>query len=90
MENVGSLALLLDFCVALYAAAASVVGRYRRKPFLVVSAERAVYSIWALVSVASGILVFALMTGDFRFSYVAQHSNHTMPGLYKFAAWWGG
>ena len=30
------------------------------------------------------------MTGDFRFSYVAEHSNRTMPILYKFAAWWGG
>ncbi len=30
------------------------------------------------------------MTGDFRFAYVAEHSNRTMPMLYKFAAWWGG
>jgi len=30
------------------------------------------------------------MTGDFRFSYVAEHSNRSMPILYKFAAWWGG
>jgi cytochrome c-type biogenesis protein CcmF len=30
------------------------------------------------------------MTGDFRFAYVAEHSNRSMPTLYKFAAWWGG
>ena len=90
MENLGSLALLLAFCVAIYAAFASVVGRLRRKPFLVVSGERAVYSVWALVALASGILVYSLMTGDFRFAYVAEHSNRTMPVLYKFAAWWGG
>ncbi len=30
------------------------------------------------------------MTGDFRFAYVAEHSNRAMPTLYKFAAWWGG
>ncbi|MBZ5581887.1 MAG: heme lyase CcmF/NrfE family subunit [Acidobacteriia bacterium] len=90
MENLGSLAILLAFCVAIYAAVASIVGRVRRKPFLVVSGERAVYSIWALVTLAAAILVHALLTGDFRYSYVAEHSNHAMPALYKFAAWWGG
>jgi len=90
MENLGSLAILLAFCVALYATLACVVGRLKRKPFLIVSGQRAVYAIWVLVTLASGILVYSLLTGDFRFSYVAEHSNRTMPILYKFAAWWGG
>jgi cytochrome c-type biogenesis protein CcmF len=90
MENLGSLAILLAFCVSIYAVASSVVGKLKNKPFLEVSAQRAVYSIWALITLAAGILVYALMTGDFRFAYVAAHSNRTMPILYKFAAWWGG
>ncbi len=90
MENLGSLAILLAFCVAIYATVASVVGRVKRKPFLVVSGQRAVYAVWVLITLAAGILVYALMTGDFRFAYVAEHSNRTMPMLYKFAAWWGG
>src|SRR3974377_1995834 len=90
MENLGSLAILLAFCVAIYAALASVVGRLKRKPFLVVSGERAVYSIWALVTIAAAVLVYALLSSDFRYAYVAEHSNKAMPVLYKFAAWWGG
>src|SRR5215471_18312343 len=90
MENLGSLAILLAFCVAIYATTASIVGRLKAKPFLVVSGRRAVYATWALMTLASAVLVSALMSGDFRFSYVAEHSNHTMPMLYKFAAWWGG
>src|SRR5436305_2019597 len=90
MENLGSLAILLAFCVAIYAAVASVVGRLKGKPFLVVSGERAVYAVWALMTLASAILVNSLFTGDFRFAYVAEHCNRTMPLLYKFAAWWGG
>ncbi len=90
MENLGSLATLLAFCVALYATAACVIGRLKNKPFLIVSGERAVYSVWVLMTLASGILVYSLMTGDFRFAYVAEHSNRAMPTLYKFAAWWGG
>jgi len=90
VENLGSLAILLAFCAAIYAVVASVVGRLKRKPFLIVSGERAVYATWALITIASGILVYAIMTGDFHFAYVAEHSNKAMPTLYKFAAWWGG
>ncbi len=90
MENIGALAILLAFCLAVYAVLGSVIGKLKRKPFLVVSAERAVYSAWALITLASGILVYSLITGDFRIAYVAAHSNHAMPLPYKFAAWWGG
>jgi cytochrome c-type biogenesis protein CcmF len=90
VENLGSLAILLAFCAAIYAVVASVVGRLKGKPFLVVSGQRAVYAVWALITIASGILVHAIMTGDFHFAYVAEHSNKAMPTLYKFAAWWGG
>ena len=41
MENVGALALLLAFCISLYAIVASVAGRLRNKPFLIMSGERA-------------------------------------------------
>ena len=90
MENLGSLAVLLAFCVAIYAALASLVGRLKQKPFLIVSGERAVYSVWFLITVAAAVLVDGLLTGDFRLAYVAAHSNRAMPALYKFAAWWGG
>ena len=76
--------------MALYAAAASVVGRLKRNPFLLVSGQRAVYAVWVLITLAAGLLVYVLMAGDFRFAYVAEHSNRSMPMLYKFAAWWGG
>ncbi len=90
MENVGALAILLALCVAIYAAAASATGKVKRKPFLVISAERAVLAIWVLLTAASGILVYALIQGDFHFAYAANHSNTSMPALYKFTAWWGG
>ncbi|HSB15633.1 MAG TPA: heme lyase CcmF/NrfE family subunit [Bryobacteraceae bacterium] len=90
MENLGSLALLLAFCLGVYAFLGSVVGGWKRKPFLVLSAQRAVYGTWFLLTVASALLVQALLTSDFRLGYVAAHSNRDMPTLYKFAAWWGG
>jgi cytochrome c-type biogenesis protein CcmF len=90
MENIGALAILLAFCLAVYAVVGSVLGKIKKKPFLIVSAERAVYSIWFLLTLAAGILVYSLITGDFRMSYVASHSNRAMSTVYKFTAWWGG
>ena len=90
MENLGALSLILAFCFAAYSVIAAVVGKLKSNEFLVVSAQRAVYTVWGLVTAASGLLVYALFTGDFRLAYVAAHSNKSMPLHYKFAAWWGG
>ncbi|MCC7497415.1 MAG: heme lyase CcmF/NrfE family subunit [Bryobacterales bacterium] len=90
MENLGALAILLAFCLSIYAVFGSLFGKWKRNPFLAVSARRAVYAVCALLTLASGILIYALLASDFRLAYVWQHSNRAMPVLYKFAAWWGG
>ncbi|MBN9663321.1 MAG: heme lyase CcmF/NrfE family subunit [Acidobacteria bacterium] len=90
METLGAFAILLAFCLAIYAFSASLVGSIRKRAFLIVSGERAVYAVWVLMTTAAGILVYSLMTSDFRLAYVAARSNRAMPMVYKFAAWWGG
>ncbi len=90
MENIGALSILLAFCLTVYAVVASVVGRLKKNSFLTLSAERAVYSVWVLVSVAAGLLIYSLLTGDFRLAYVAAHTDSSMKTIYKFTAWWGG
>ncbi len=90
MENLGALALLLAFCISLYAIVASVAGRLKNKPFLTLSGERAILAVWFLISSAAAVLIYSLMTGDMRMAYVASHTNRAMPPFYKFAAWWGG
>jgi cytochrome c-type biogenesis protein CcmF len=90
MENIGALSVLLAFCFAVYAIFASVIGKLTKRPFLVLSAERAVYSIWVLITIAAGILIYSLMTGDYRMAYVAHYTNRAMPTVYKYTAWWGG
>ena len=90
MENIGALAILLAFCLAAYAVIGSVIGKLKKSPFLIVSAERAVYSVWILLTLAAGLLVYFLLTGDFRLAYVASHTDQSMSNIYKFTAWWGG
>ncbi len=90
METLGAFSILIAFCLAIYAFTGSIVGVVRKKPFLTVSAERAIYGVFILLTVASGILVYSLLISDFRLAYVAARSNRAMPAVYKFAAWWGG
>lgn len=90
MENLGALSLLLAFCFAVYSLVGSVVGAWKKRPFLIESARRSVYVVWSLVTLASGLLLYALITSDFRLAYVASHSNRDMTGNFKFTAWWGG
>jgi cytochrome c-type biogenesis protein CcmF len=90
MENIGALSILLAFCFAVYAVVASVTGRFKKNSFLIVSGQRAVYSVWLLLTVAAGLLIYSLLTGDFRLAYVAAHTDSSMSKIYKFTAWWGG
>ena len=90
MENLGSLALLLAFCLAVFALVSGLTGAWRKNLYLIAASQRAVYGMWFMVTTASGLLLYALLTGDFRLSYVVMHSNTAMPLLYKIAAWWGG
>src|ERR1700678_2071083 len=90
MENIGALSVLLAVCFAVYATFAPVIVELTKRPFLTLSAERAVYSIWVLVTIAAGILIYSLMSGDYRMAYVAHYTNRAMPNVYKYTAWWGG
>lgn len=90
MENIGYLALVLAFCLSVYAIVASLTGRLRDNFLLEVSAQRAVLAAWVLVTVSSVSLLYLILSDDFRLSYVVSRSNADLPLIYKFAAWWGG
>jgi len=81
---------MLAFVLAVYALLASVVGIRRQKERLQYSAYRAVVAVGALVTIATGILLYSLMTNDFRFAAVAGHSNRALPWFYKLTALWSG
>jgi cytochrome c-type biogenesis protein CcmF len=90
MENIGALAVLLALCFSVYAILAALLGKWKSKPLLALSAERAVYAIWLLLTTSAGFLIYGFMADDFRLAYVAGHSNRAMPNVFKFSAWWSG
>ena len=90
MVDVGSLALVIGFVLALYAVGMSFFGVYSRRRDFIASAEHATLAVWGMATIAVAALVHALVTHDFNLEYVAHYSSSTLPLQYLIAALWGG
>ena len=90
MASLGSLVLVLTFIFAAYAAAASVAGARRRNIRLIESGVGAFYTVAALLTVASGIIIYAFVSGDFSIKYVQRTSDTLQPLFYRLTSYWGG
>jgi cytochrome c-type biogenesis protein CcmF len=90
MASLGSFVLLATFVVASYALAASVAGGRRRSRALIESGVGAFYMTAALMTVASGIIVHAFVTGNYAIKYVQRYSDAAQPLAYKITSYWGG
>ena len=88
MADLGHDALLLALGVAILGVGAGVAAS--RRPAWGLVSQRAILVVFALVSVAMGVLFHAFATFDFRLEYVASHSARSMPLHYRLAALWGG
>ncbi len=90
MPGLGRLAVCFALVLAAYAALAGIVGGVGRRRDVVRSAEHSAYAVFALVVLAAGILLRALLMHDFTLEYVAAYSSSTLPTQYTVAALWGG
>ncbi len=87
--ELGQGALIVAFALALWGAAASAVGARTGRPALVESAQHAALGVFALVTFAFGLLVYAFLTFDFSIRYVATNTNLGTPYYYRITAVWG-
>jgi cytochrome c-type biogenesis protein CcmF len=90
MSEIGRLAVVLGFIVAVWGVLASIVGGLRRDRGLIRSGRNAAWAFTALVTIATGCLLQLLLAHDFNVEYVASYSSSTLPVSYTFAALWGG
>src|SRR5437764_15261912 len=90
MAALGTLLLLSSFVVCAYAIAASVAGARRRSRRLMESGLGAFYFVTALMTLASGVMIYAFVTNDYAIKYVQRHSEQAQPLAYKIASYWGG
>ena len=90
MASLGYFLLLAAFVVCAYAAAMSVAGARRRSRRLIESGIGASYLMTAIMGVASSVIVYAFVTGDYSIKYVQRYSDSALPLFYKITSYWGG
>jgi len=86
----GSFVLLCTLILTTYAGGAAVAGARRQSQPLVRSAIYAGYACTALLSLASALIFFAVLSNDFSLKYVHQNSDAAMPWFFKLTSYWGG
>src|ERR671912_563114 len=89
MASLGAFVLVLTFITAASAAAASLAGARRRNNRLIESGIGAFYTVAALLTVASGLIIYAFVAGDYSIKYVQRYSDSVQPLFYKITSYWG-
>jgi cytochrome c-type biogenesis protein CcmF len=87
---VGTIALLAAYAVAAWCVASGIAGNARKSGRLVNSSVYGLYGFAALITLASVLLIYAMVTHDYAIKYVAAVSDTTMETWYKVTAFWGG
>jgi cytochrome c-type biogenesis protein CcmF len=90
IANFGFGVLVIAFLVTLYSVFAAIYGAYKKIPSLVESARRAMLLTWPLLTLASGVLIYLLVTNRFEVQFVYEVTSRSMPAYLKVTAWWGG
>jgi len=99
MATFGSFALIIALALAAYNLLAGAVAlrllATGQKAFisperLADTARRAGIACFFAVTAAAFALVYSVYTNDFSITYILEHSNRALPGMYKFSAMWSG
>src|SRR5579859_2451522 len=94
MALIGSFALLLALGLSVYSFGVGIFALLRKddpaRERLGETARRAGVVVFGAVFLAAVALVVSAFRDDFTIAYIFHHSNHDLPGPYKFATLWSG
>ncbi|RVU47998.1 heme lyase CcmF/NrfE family subunit [Lujinxingia sediminis] len=90
MSWLGSLAIYLALYVALVGVTMGIIAARTGSRRFLHATRFATYTTFGAISVASMVLIHALLTHDFSIKYVAAFSDQSMPTFYLLGAFWGG
>ena len=88
MADIGYIALVIAFVVAIYSVIASIFGIRKQHEGLTTSARNGIYAIFALFTLSLAVMVHALVTKDYGIELVYRAVNedqsmiYTVAGLY--------
>jgi len=90
MAPLAHISLLLAFFAALALAALNLASLWRGREAPLAWAERGQILILVLLTAASVVLFWALLSHDFSLAYVHDYTDSTMAWYYAFSAFWAG
>jgi cytochrome c-type biogenesis protein CcmF len=90
IPEIGHFALILALSLALLQGVLPMIGAHRNDAAMMSTARTAAFGHLLFVAVAYACLTWAFLNNDFSVAYVANHSQLSLPTMYKVAAVWGG
>ncbi len=90
MIILGEFALWIALPVAIWGMALGLLGGKSQRGDLVLSAERSIYAVTFLLTLASVGVIAAFMGDRFDYWYVASYSNRDLEVFYKITGLWAG
>lgn len=90
MADIGYIAMVMALATAIYGMLVPHFGVVTNNWNLIRSAQFATIFNFLLLSLASGVLINALITHDYQIFYVWENSSTDLPLYYKITAFWGG
>lgn len=88
-STIGSASLLVALLLALWGCAAPILGAQTWRKGFFATARGAILGQFALVTLASLALIYALVTTDFSIKYVAMNTTRATPIYYRVTGLWG-
>jgi len=88
MATIGTVSIFLALVVAVYTTLAAAIGARRRIPELISSARNGILAYAVLMTIAIGVIVFALYAHDFSIALVANSTSRELQTIYTITALW--
>jgi len=89
ISTLGTVTILLLFLLTLATASMAALAAHRRSERLLEGATAGMHAIFGLAALASALLVYAFLAGDYSIQYVQHNGHPAMPIFYKVTAFWG-
>ena len=89
IPEIGQFALILALALAICQGVLPLIGAHRNNAVMMGVAKTAATGQFVFVAIGFGCLIWAFLSNDFSVLYVANHSQLSLPTLYKVSAVWG-
>jgi cytochrome c-type biogenesis protein CcmF len=90
MIEIGSFSLTFALIISAYSIASIVFGLRARREEVLASAENGIKAVFLCLTIATAVMIYALVTRDFQVEYVARYTNRSLPLFYTVAAFYAG